>query len=82
MVGQLVPIFQGVGYVASYRYRYISTLSTQVRDDDDRVLAGHLLLHHHSLDPLLPDQHPGQPARAALAHLRSVDILCKYLDIR
>ena len=52
----------------------------QVRDDDYRVLAGHLLLHHHRLDPLLPDQHPGQPARAALAHLRSVDILCKYLD--
>ena len=81
MVGQLVPIFQGVGYVTRYRcvdmYLHYVTIYIQVRDDDYRVLAGHLLLHHHRLDPLLPDQHPGQPARAALAHLRSVD---RYLE--
>ena len=43
-----------------------------VRHDDHRVLARHLLLHHHRVDAVLSDRHPDQCARAALETLRSV----------
>ena len=45
-----------------------------VRHHDHRVLAGHLLLHHHRLDAVLSDRHPVQCARAALETLWSVSI--------
>ncbi|KAF4528579.1 hypothetical protein B566_EDAN015727 [Ephemera danica] len=41
-----------------------------LRDHDNRVPAGRVLLHHHRLDAVLPGQHFHAAAHAALAELR------------
>ena len=74
-VGQLVPIFQ-----VQYEFDHLKKGNIElfpgcwIRHNDDRVLAWHLLLHHHRLDAVLSDRHPVQCARAALETLRSVSI--------
>ena len=77
MVGQLVPMLQ-VTIIANIKMVMIVITITNVchpnpgcwlRDNDNCVLARHLLLHHHLLDPLLPHHDLRTHTRASMAQL-------------
>ena len=68
MVGQLVPILQVGGVVCDYGVIF-TCAGGWVRNHDHRVLARYLLLHHHRLDSLLPDQHHHQHTGVTLENL-------------
>ena len=52
-----------------------------IRHNDHRVLARHLLLHHHRLDAVLSDRHAVQCAWAALETLRSVSLSLDSISV-
>ena len=64
-----VPRFRGVHPHRSVR---ADLAGRRVRHHDDRLLPRHLLLHHHRVDALLPDQQLRLPPRPALGNLRYV----------
>ena len=74
MTGQFVPILKGMKSVVdmcdSVNDSSCIIHRCGIRHHDLGVLLGHLLLHHHRLDPVLPARHHLLHPRPALGIMR------------
>ena len=63
----------------SFYCDYACFLRCWLRHNDDRLLPGHILLHHHRVDYILPDRYIRQAARTAVAdmwYVTALNLVC------